>query len=319
MREMVQETRLHPSDLIYPLFLHEGVNNEQPISSLPGVSRLSPDLALEKAKEARDLGIPALLLFGIVPDEIKDGEGSIAFDPNNIVCEGIRQIKQACPEIGLIADLCFCEYTDHGHCGPLTSCGNGAGLNVDNEQTCDALGRQAVVLAEAGADVIAPSGMMDGMVTAIRDALDEAGFNHTPVMSYAAKFASSFYGPFREAAGCALGAYADAPKDRKGYQMNSANAKEALREVEADIAQGADMLIVKPSMPYLDILRQTVDLSDMPVFSYHVSGEYAMLKAAAAKGWLDYQECLLESLLAFKRAGASGIITYGALDAASAL
>lgn len=314
LRRLVQENHLTAADLIYPLFIHDGQRKETPIDSLPGVSRLSPDLAAEKAKEAQDIGIPALLLFGIIPDEQKDAQGSASYDPNNIVCQAIRAIKDSAPDVGIIADVCFCEYTDHGHCGPLSITGD-----ADNDPTLEGLGRQAVVLADAGADIIAPSSMMDGQVEAIRHALDEAGFTHIPIMAYAAKFASSFYGPFRDAAGCALGAYPHAQKDRKTYQMNPANADEAMREVALDIDQGADMVMVKPGMPYLDILSQTKETFRMPTFVYHVSGEYAMLHAAAEKGWLNYQDCLMEVLVGFKRAGADGIITYGALDAAKTL
>jgi porphobilinogen synthase len=314
LRDLVQEHRLHVKDLIYPLFIQEGSNTDTPIKSLPGVSRLTPDLAARVAKQAQDLGIPALLLFGIVPDAQKDEIGSPAFDPNNIVCQGIKAIKAAAPDIGIIADLCFCEYTDHGHCGPLTACGD-----VDNVATIKNLGKQAVNLAKAGADIIAPSDMMDGRVAAIRAALDEAGFIHVPVMSYAAKFASSFYGPFREAAGCALGAYPHALKDRKTYQMNSTNTQEAMREVEADIAEGADMLIVKPGLPYLDIVYQVKQNYGLPTFAYHVSGEYAMLKAAAANGWIDEELTMMETMLSFKRAGCDGIITYAAMDLAKKL
>tara|TARA_B100001778_G_C18597260_1_gene635406 strand:- start:1583 stop:2518 length:936 start_codon:yes stop_codon:yes gene_type:complete len=311
---MVQEHRLSVKDLIYPLFLQEGTNTDTPIKSLPGVSRLTPDLAANTAKQAQDMGIPALLLFGIIPDEQKDEIGSPAFDPNNIVCQGIKAIKEAAPDIGIIGDLCFCEYTDHGHCGPLTEHGD-----VDNDATIENLGKQAVNLAQAGADIIAPSDMMDGRVAAIRAALDAAGFQHVPVMSYAAKFASSFYGPFREAAGCALGAYPHALKDRKTYQMNPTNTQEALREVEADIAEGADMLIVKPGLPYLDIVYQVKQNYGLPTFAYHVSGEYAMLKAAAANGWIDESLTMMETMLSFKRAGCDGIITYAAMDLAQKL
>lgn len=314
LRNLVQEHTLTVSDLIYPLFIHEGTNKETPIDSLPGVSRFSPDLAAKKAKEAQELGVPAILLFGIVSEDQKDSEGSIAFDSSNIVCQAIRAIKDAAPDIGVIADVCFCEYTDHGHCGPLSATGD-----ADNDATLIGLGRQAVVLADAGADIIAPSAMMDGQVGAIRSALDENGFSHIPIMAYAAKFASNFYGPFRDAAGCALGAYPHAQKDRKTYQMNPANGDEAMREVELDINEGADMVMVKPGMPYLDILYRTKQEFRMPTFAYHVSGEYAMLHAAAEKGWLDYDACIMEVLLGFKRAGADGILTYAALDVAKKL
>lgn len=311
---MLQEHRLSVKDLIYPLFIHAGVNNEQPIKSLPGVSRITPDLAAAQAKKAQDLGIPAILLFGIVPDDHKDFKGSPAFDSKNIVCQAIKAIKQAAPNIGIIADLCFCEYTDHGHCGPIDKHGD-----VDNDATIALLAKQAVVLAKAGADIIAPSDMMDGRVAAIRQALDEKGFINIPIMSYAAKFASSFYGPFREAAGCALGSYPNAKKDRKTYQMNVPNGREAMREVALDLEEGADMIIVKPGLPYLDIIHQVKTRFEVPTFAYHVSGEYAMIKAAAQNGWIDEASVVMETLLSFKRAGCDGIITYSALDVAQAL
>ncbi len=302
------------NDLIYPLFVHEGANKETPIKSLPGVSRLSPDLAAKQAKEAQDLGIPALMLFGIIPDSAKDDQGSAAFDPGNVVCQTIRAIKDTAPDIGVIVDVCFCEYTSYGHCGPLSICGD-----ADNDKTLDGLAGQAVILGDAGADIIAPSGMMDGQVEVIRTALDQNGLSDIPIMAYAAKFASNFYGPFRDAASCGLGSHPHAQKDRKTYQMNPANAEEAMREVALDIEQGADMLIVKPGLPYLDILYRTKRSFNMPTFVYHVSGEYAMLHAAAEKGWLNYEDCLMELMLGFKRAGADGVITYAAMDIAKTL
>lgn len=314
LRDMVQENHLSTSDLIYPLFIHEGENKETPISTLPHVSRLSTDLAAQKAIEAQDLGIPAILLFGIIPDEKKDNQGSEAFNPGNIVCQAIRAIKDAAPDIGVIADVCFCEYTNHGHCGPLSIQGD-----ADNDATLEGLARQAIVLADAGADIIAPSAMMDGQVEAIRKALDENGFSHIPIMAYAAKFSSNFYGPFRDAAGCGLGSDPNAMKDRKTYQMNIANGDEAMREVALDIEQGADMVMVKPGLPYLDIIHRTKDTFKMPTFAYHVSGEYAMLHAAAKEGLLDYDACLMEIMLSFKRAGADGILTYAAVDLAKKL
>lgn len=311
LRDLVQEHRLSVKDLIYPLFLHEGENNETPVSSLPGVSRWTPDLALKQAQKAKDLGIPALLLFGVIEDDKKDFDGSIAFDDQNVVCETIRLIKKNVPDIGIIADVCFCEYTDHGHCGPITEAGD-----VDNDKTVEGLARQSLVLAKAGADIIAPSDMMDGRVAAIREMLDDNRFDHIPVLSYAAKFASNFYGPFREAAGCALGAYPHALKDRKTYQMNPANGLEAIREVALDVEEGADMLIVKPGLPYLDIIKEVKQTFALPVMAYHVSGEYAMVKAADQNGWVDGLSVFFEQMISFKRAGCDAIITYAALDLA---
>ncbi len=314
LRNMLQEHHLTTHDLIYPLFIQEGNNQKTAIESLPGVFRLSPDLAAKEAKKAQEAKIPALLLFGVIDHHHKDNLGSYALDKDNILCQAIRTIKEKAPNIGIIADVCFCEYTDHGHCGPLSIYGD-----ADNDKTLQGLAKQAVILADAGAEIIAPSAMMDGQVAAIRTALDQAGFTHIPIMAYAAKFASNFYGPFRDAAGCGLGSHPYAKKDRKTYQMNLTNTREAMREVRLDIDEGADMVMVKPGLPYLDIVHQVKQQFDMPTFAYHVSGEYAMLHAASEKGWLDYETCLMEVLLSFKRAGADGIITYGAMDIARLL
>ncbi len=303
---MVRETRLGAADFVYPLFVCPGEGVENPVSSMPGVSQLSVDRAAEVCREVYDEGIPAVLLFGL--PERKDPIGSLAWSADGIVQRALRAIRAAVPELILVVDVCFCEYTDHGHCGVLD------GDTVDNDRTLENLAKQSVSLAKAGADIIAPSDMMDGRVAAIRTALDGGGFQHLPILSYAAKFASAFYGPFRDAAD-------SAPSfgDRRSYQMDPANGREALREVALDHDEGADLLMVKPAMPYLDVIRQTRDAFDQPVVAYQVSGEYSMLRAAAANGWLDYERVLMESLVSIRRAGADLIITYGARDAAALL
>jgi porphobilinogen synthase len=304
---MVQETRLSVSNLIYPMFIAPGQNVKQAINSLPGQYRFSVDLAVSEAKSAAELGIPAILLFGLPTD--KDPEGSGSYDDNGTVQQAIRAIKQAVPQLTVITDVCLCSYTDHGHCGPLHTCG--MTTTVDNDATLDILGKIAVSHAKAGADVVAPSGMIDGMIAAMRFALDEQGYEHTSILSYTAKYASSFYGPFREAAD-------STPQtgDRKSYQMNPANAREAIREAELDVSEGADMLMVKPALAYLDIIALLKQQFDLPLAAYNVSGEYSLIKAAAEKGWVDEKAMALESLLAMKRAGADLIITYWAKDAA---
>ncbi|MAF68170.1 MAG: porphobilinogen synthase [Micavibrio sp.] len=312
LRDLVRETHLSVKDLIYPIFTEENLDERVEISSMPGVYRETEKSLATRVKEAADLGIPAVILFGV--SHHKDENGSDSFKATGLFARMIKIAKEAAPDISVIADVCFCEYTDHGHCGPIAEDGD-----VDNDATLINIGKQAVNAAKAGADIIAPSGMMDGTVAAIRAALDEAGFTEIPIMAYAAKFASTYYGPFRDAAGCALGKYDHVAKDRKTYQMDPANAREALREVELDIAEGADMVMVKPGLAYLDILAKTKDSFSLPTFSYHVSGEYAMLKAAAEKGWLEYEAVMMETLLSFKRAGADGILTYTALDAARIL
>lgn len=309
LRRMVQEHYLSVNDLILPLFVEEGLKERTAISSLPGVFR-ETERGLETAvKNAYELGIPAVILFGVSHN--KDDEGRDSLKHDGLMSRMIKRAKDTCPEMVVIADACFCEYTDHGHCGPLNDAGD-----VDNDRTLDNLAKQAVIAANAGADIIAPSGMMDGMVGAIRSGLDTHGHEHIPILAYAVKYASSFYGPFRDAAGCSLADAKTGRKDRKTYQMNPANSDEALREAALDIAEGADMIMVKPGLPYLDIIRRVKDTYSLPTFAYHVSGEYAMLHAAAQKGWLDYESCLIEVLLGFKRAGCDGILTYGALDAA---
>jgi porphobilinogen synthase len=306
LRKMVRETHLRREDLIYPVFVIPGRGVRQEVASMPGVSRLSPDLLVEEAREVAGLGIPALLLFGL--PQKKDDTGSEAASPQGTVQQAVRQLKKAVPDLLIITDVCLCGYTSHGHCGLLHQ------GEVDNDATLEVLAQIAVSHAEAGADIVAPSDMMDGRVGAIREALDERGLEMTPILSYAVKYASSFYGPFREAAESA-----PAFGDRRGYQMDPANAREALREAALDVEEGADILMVKPAMPYLDIIAQLAGEFDLPLAAYQVSGEYAMLKAAAQMGWLDEEAVMLESLTAIKRAGADLILTYFAKQAASLL
>jgi porphobilinogen synthase len=304
---MVCETRLSAHDLIYPLFVYHGKNLRREIPSMPGQFQLSLDRLGDAVAEASELGIPALLLFGI--PEQKDALGSAACRDDGIVQQAIKITKQIAPEVLVITDLCFCEYTDHGHCGPLAEIGGR--LDVDNDATLPMLAEQAVSHARAGADMIAPSGMMDGMVQAIRQGLDHAGFTGLPIMSYAAKFASGYYGPFRDAA-------ESAPSfgDRRSYQMDPANSDEAVREVALDLAEGADIVMVKPALAYLDIILRVKQTFGVPVAAYNVSGEYAMVKAAAANGWIDERRIVLETLTSMKRAGTDMILTYHALDVA---
>lgn len=306
LRALVRETRLHPSQLIVPLFVRPGSGIRRPIGSMPGVSQTSVDEMLRDAERAASLGVGGIILFGI-PDA-KDEEGTGAWDERGPVAEGVRALKREFPQLVTMTDVCMCEYTSHGHCGIIR------GESVDNDATLALLAREAVCHAQAGADVVAPSDMMDGRVAAIRAALDGAGFSHVPILSYAAKYASAFYGPFREAA-------ESTPQfgDRRGYQMDIGNTNEALREVRADIAEGADAVMVKPAGPCLDIIRRVRDETDYPVSAYQVSGEYAMIKAAAANGWLDEKRAMMESLIAIRRAGADFILTYFAYDAAQAL
>ncbi|MBF0627010.1 MAG: porphobilinogen synthase [Magnetococcales bacterium] len=303
IRRLVRETRLAPEDLVLPLFIVPGEGIRKPVSSMPGVAQLSIDEALPVAREAQQLGLGGIILFGI--PKIKDSHGSDAVDPEGIVQQAIRAIKEDLPELWVIADTCLCEYTDHAHCGVLQ------GHEVDNDATLEILGRAAVSYAEAGVDMVAPSGMMDGMVGAIRAALDRAGHTQIPILSYAVKYASAYYGPFREAA-------ENTPTfgDRRSYQMDPSNRREALREAALDVEQGADWLMVKPGLAYMDILRELRDQFQLPLAVYNVSGEYAMVKAAAAQGWIDEPRVVLETLTGFKRAGADMILTYHALDAA---
>jgi porphobilinogen synthase len=304
LRDLVRETRLDPGDLVLPLFVEEGLDGRAAIAAMPGVDRVSISAAVAEAGEAAALGIPAVLLFG-VPAE-KDEEGSGAWDDEGIVQLAARAIKDAHPDALVIADLCLCEYTSHGHCGLLRADGS-----VDNDSTVELLARTAVSQARAGADVVAPSDMMDGRVGVIRAALDEEGLSETPTMAYSAKFASAFYGPFREAADST-----PAFGDRRGYQMDPANGDEALREVLLDVQEGADIVLVKPALPYLDVIRRVKEATRLPVAAYNVSGEYAMVKAAAAAGYLDERAAVLEALTSIRRAGADIVITYHAKDVA---
>ena len=306
LRRLIRETKLSVDDLVYPLFAVEGKGVKKPIHSMPGNFQMSVDHLLKEVKAAKDLGIPAVLLFGI-PDE-KDENATGAFRKDGIIQRATREIKDKVPDILVIADLCFCEYTSHGHCGCLKD------GDVDNDATLEMLAETAVSQAKAGADIVAPSAMMDGQIEAIRDGLDEAGFENTPIMAYSAKYASCFYGPFREAA-------ESAPQfgDRKGYQMDPANSDEAMREIGLDIEEGADIIMVKPALPYLDIIRRAREEFDHPIAAYNVSGEFAMIKAAAQMGWLDGERAMLESLTAIKRAGADIILTYFAPEAAKLL
>ena len=306
IRRMVRETTLTPDAFIFPVFLRTGAGPAKPISSMPGVSQWTLEQLGEEAGRIRDEGIPAVILFG-VPEE-KDAIGSGSWRKDGIVQRGLEVLKKAAPELVGVVDLCFCEYTEHGHCGVLRD-----GM-LDNDATLENLGRQAVSLAQSGADVIAPSGMIDGMVAGIRESLDEAGFLELPILSYAAKYASSFYGPFREAAGST-----PAFGDRRSHQMDPANSDEALREVALDLEEGADMVMVKPAMPCLDVIRRVKDTFGAPTAAYQVSGEYSLIKAAGERGWIDEKRVMMESLVAIRRAGADMILTYFARDAARLL
>ncbi len=303
IRQLVRETTLEVGNLVYPLFVVPGNQIRREISSMPGVFHLSPDMAVKEAAEAFSLGIPAVIIFGL--PEYKDAEGSSAWDMNSPVQKAMSLIKAALPEIVVIGDVCLCEYTSHGHCGLLK------GQEVDNDSTLELLAKTAVSQAQAGADIIAPSDMMDGRILAIRNALNESGYSNISIMSYAVKYASAYYGPFRDAAD-------SAPQfgDRKSYQMDPSNSREAMREVELDIAEGADIIMVKPALVYLDIVRQVRDRFDYPLAVYNVSGEYSMVKAAAAQGWIDEKRTVMETLISMKRAGADIIITYHAMDVA---
>lgn len=308
-RRLVRETVLTVDDLIWPIFLTDGSKRREPVAAMPGVERVSVDEAVRDAERAAGLGIPALALFPYTDPSRRDLTGSEALNRDNLVCSACRAIKAAVPGLGLIADVALDPYTSHGHDGLLE------GEEIVNDASVAQLVRQALVQAEAGADVIAPSDMMDGRVGAIREALDGAGFGRVQIMAYTAKYASAFYGPFRDAIGTAKTLVGD----KRTYQMDPANGEEALREAEADIAEGADMLIVKPGLPYLDVLWRVKQAFGMPTFAYQVSGEYAMIEGAARNGWIDGDRAMLESLLAFKRAGADGILTYFALRAAERL
>ena len=301
---MIRETTLDPGTFIYPLFIVEGQGARAPIASMPGQFQLSTDILAAEAAELRALGIPAVLLFGLPAD--KDPEGSQAYAEDGIVQRAVRALKDADPELVVITDVCLCEYTDHGHCGLLSQEGD-----VLNDPTVELIARTALSHARAGADIIAPSDMMDGRVAAIRARLDAAGFTETPILAYAAKFASAFYGPFREAADSA-----PAFGDRRSYQLDPANGREAMRELDLDIEEGADLVMVKPALPYLDLIRAARERTDLPLVAYNVSGEYAMIKAAVANGWLDERRVTLEALTGIRRAGADLIITYHAKEVA---
>jgi porphobilinogen synthase len=308
-RRMVRESVLTTDDLIWPLFLLDGNRSRVPVASMPGVERLSVDEAVREAERAAKLAIPCVALFPHTDPKLRDENGSEALNADNLVCRAIRGIKKAVPEIGVLCDVALDPYTSHGHDGLVR---DGA---IVNDASVEVLVKQALVEAEAGCDIIAPSDMMDGRVGAIRSALDDAGFADVSIMAYAAKYASAFYGPFRDA----VGSSATLIGDKRTYQMDPANGDEALREVELDIAEGADMVMVKPGMPYLDILRRVADAFGMPTFAYQVSGEYAMIMAAAQHGWLDGEKAMMESLIAFKRAGAAGVLSYFAPRAAERL
>ncbi len=301
LRHMVQETRLAPQDFVYPLFVTPGRGVREEISSMPGNYHLSVDQVEEEVREVADLGIPAVLLFGL--PETKDAVGREAYSPSGVIQQASQAIKKAVPSLMVVTDVCLCEYTDHGHCGVIE------GDRIVNDLTLDLLCRTALSHVEAGADMVAPSDMMDGRVGAIRETLDGKGHVNVPIMAYAAKYASSFYGPFREAAD-------STPQfgDRRSYQMNPANAREALREVRLDIEEGADIVMVKPALPYLDVIWQVRQMTDLPVAAYNVSGEFAMIKAAARMGWLDEMPAMLEALIGIKRAGADIIMTYSAKE-----
>ncbi len=303
LRDMVRETQLSVDDLIYPLFVNETIRSPKPIASMPGISSFPLSNIVEEVGKVKDLGIPAVLLFGI-PKQ-KDEKGSEAWNENGIVQRAILEIKKQV-DILVITDLCLCEYTSHGHCGVLH------GKEVDNDSTLDLYGLTAISQAEAGADIIAPSGMMDGQVAAIREALTEAGFLNTPIMAYAVKYASAFYGPFREAA-------ESSPQfgDRRTHQMDPGNLREAIKEMELDVSEGADILMVKPALPYLDVIKEARSAFDLPLAAYSVSGEYSMIKAAASKGWLEHDRAMMETLTSIKRAGADMIVTYFAKEAAA--
>ena len=309
-RRMLAEHRLSVDDLIWPLFVIEGEEKAEPVASMPGVSRHSIDRLVTQAREAEALGIPAIAVFPSIDPALKDNEGTLAGDGDNLVCRAVRAVKKACPELGVICDVALDPFTDHGHDGILSD------GEIVNDETVAVLCRQAVCQADAGCDIIAPSDMMDGRVAAIRAALDDAGHQNVQIMSYAAKYASGFYGPFRDAVGTGKLAGGDG---KASYQMNPANSDEAMHEISLDLAEGADIVIIKPGMPYLDILGRAKAEFGVPCVAYQVSGEYAMIKAASANNWLDGERAMMESLLGFKRAGADAILTYFAPDAAKLL
>jgi porphobilinogen synthase len=320
LRSLVRETHLAPDDLVWPLFAVPGKKVRNAVKSMPGVFQLSVDDLVAEAQEGYEAGVRSVILFGV--PEHKDPQGTGAYAEDGIIPRAIRALKEQVPGLVVMTDVCMCEYTDHGHCGILKvpkAGGPGQEMGVDNDETLPLLAKEAVAHAKAGADIVAPSDMMDGRVAAIRQALDETGYEDVPVLSYAAKFAGAFYGPFRDAAESAPREGPGVPKDRKGYQMDPANWREALREVALDVEEGADMVMVKPAVPYLDILRLIRDEFPVPTAAYHVSGEYAMIKAAAERGWIDEDRVVLETLLCCRRAGADLILTYYAKHAAQLL
>jgi len=309
MRDLVRETHITTDDLIMPLFIKEGMNGKNEVSSMPGIFQFGEDSVLDEVAELIELGIKAVLLFGI--PKLKDSCGSDALDENGLIARNVRKIKEKFGDkILVITDLCFCEYTDHGHCGII----NPKLKTVDNDATLEISAKQALIHAKAGADVIAPSGMMDNIITTLRNALDNNGFKHIPIMAYSTKFASSFYGPFRDAAESAPSENKHIPKNRKTYQMDYANRNEAVRESIADMNEGADMLMVKPALSFMDIIREVKDATKLPLCVYNVSGEYSMVRAAAQNGWVDYNDMMVEILVSFKRAGADMIISYHSKD-----
>jgi len=315
MRALVRETNLAPRDFLWPLFFNAAIDAPRPVTTMPGVSQLPVSAAAATAREAQKLGLGGVLLFGL--PKTKDPRGASSLDPDGPVPRAVAAMKDAAPGLVVVADVCVDEYTDHGHCGVLRQRKGGPGKGeweVDNDATLEILAEQSVVFARAGADVVAPSDMMDGRVGRIRRALDETGFENTAILSYAVKYASGFYGPFREAVDCTIQF-----GDRAGYQMDPANAREALREAKLDEDEGADMIMVKPALAYLDVIHAVRAASTLPLFAYNVSGEYAMLKAAAAAGMIDYGRAMMEVLVAIRRAGADGILTYHAMEAAEAL
>ncbi len=306
-RDLVAETNLSPQDFIYPLFIHEGSAVKTPVTSMPGVFRLSVDLAVDEAQRARDLGIPVIALFPSTPVHLKNEQGTEALNSNNLICQAIAAIKSKVTDIGVMADVALDPYTSHGHDGVLRD------NEVDNDKTTEILRKQALMLAQCGCDIIAPSDMMDGRIAAIRDTLEKAGFHYAQIAAYSAKYASNYYGPYRDAVGSIqLGQSID----KRSYQMDFRNSDEAISEIALDIKEGADMVIIKPGMPYLDIISKARAQFNTPLLAYQVSGEFAMLKLAANEGLINYENTLLETMVAFKRAGSSGIVTYAACDAA---
>jgi porphobilinogen synthase len=306
IRDLVQETRFTPQNLIWPMFVIDGKKTKEPISSMPGVDRYSVDLAVEKAKQAYDAGIPVVALFPRTDPKLKNDQGSEALNPDNLVCQAVQAIKKAVPKLGIMCDVALDPYTNHGHDGIMI------GDTIDNDATLEVITQQALIQAKAGCDVLGPSEMMDGRVGVIRQALEKSNFKNTLILAYSAKYASAFYGPFRDA----VGSKGALKGDKKTYQQNPANSDEALREVQMDLDEGADMVMIKPALAYLDVIYRVKQTFGVPTFAYHVSGEYSMIKASGQLGWLDENKAMMESLLAIRRAGADGILTYAALDVA---